>query len=65
MLGLVAIVSFATAQEAKGYIDPGSGAVIWQVIVATIVGGLFYIRKLNPIRWFRALKKKEAETISR
>jgi hypothetical protein len=26
------------------YADPGSGALIWQLLVASFVGGLFYIR---------------------
>jgi hypothetical protein len=26
------------------YSDPGSGALIWQLLVASFVGGLFYIR---------------------
>jgi hypothetical protein len=26
------------------YTDPGSGALIWQLVVASFVGGLFYLR---------------------
>jgi hypothetical protein len=26
------------------YADPGSGALVWQLLVASFVGGLFYIR---------------------
>ena len=26
------------------YTDPGSGALIWQLLVASFVGGLFYVR---------------------
>jgi len=26
------------------YTDPGSGALVWQLLVASFVGGLFYIR---------------------
>lgn len=29
------------------YIDPGSGLLIWQVIMAACVGVLFYIRKVR------------------
>ena len=28
-----------------GYIDPGSGALLWQVLVATGVGLIFYLKK--------------------
>jgi diacylglycerol kinase len=42
---------------AQVYIDPGSGALLWQVLAAAFVGVLFLVRKLNPIRhmrdWFR------------
>jgi hypothetical protein len=26
------------------YTDPGSGALVWQLLVASFVGGLFYMR---------------------
>jgi hypothetical protein len=26
------------------YTDPGSGALVWQLLVASFVGGLFYLR---------------------
>jgi hypothetical protein len=26
------------------YTDPGSGALVWQLLVASILGGLYYIR---------------------
>jgi hypothetical protein len=29
------------------YIDPGSGLLIWQVIVAACIGGLFYLKKIR------------------
>lgn len=29
------------------YTDPGSGALLLQLITATILGGLFYLRKLK------------------
>lgn len=29
------------------YTDPGSGALLLQLIVATLLGGLFYFRKLK------------------
>jgi hypothetical protein len=31
------------------YTDPGSGALIWQLLVASFVGGLFYIRSFIRI----------------
>lgn len=29
------------------YIDPGSGALLWQMITAAVVGALFYIKKVR------------------
>jgi hypothetical protein len=28
------------------YVDPSSGSLLWQIMVAGVVGGLFSIRKL-------------------
>lgn len=28
------------------YTDPGSGMLLWQVLVAGALGGLFYVRKI-------------------
>ena len=33
--------------EAKAYTDPGTGALIWQLIAAGFVGGMFYLRRLR------------------
>jgi hypothetical protein len=34
------------------YADPGSGALIWQTLVATLVGLLFYLRQLTS--WLKS-----------
>lgn len=56
MLLLGGIVSFGTEIELQAYVDPGAGAMIWQVLVAGFLGALFYFRKLLPGFW---LKKKD------
>jgi hypothetical protein len=48
----IAIVLILTAREAAAYTDPGSGALVWQMLVAGFVGSLFYIRKF--ISWLRS-----------
>ena len=30
---------------ASAYADPGSGALLWQILVAGFVGALFYLRR--------------------
>jgi len=37
------------------YTDPGSGALIWQLLVATGIGAAYYFRRL--LFWFARNKK--------
>jgi hypothetical protein len=53
----VALV-FAAEQPLAAYADPGSGALLWQILVAAFVGAMFYLRKFTT--WFRG-KKKDTE----
>jgi len=58
-----AIVFFATARDAHAYIDPGTGALIWQMLVAAFVGGLFFVRNISRrvMSWLDTLKGKSKE----
>jgi hypothetical protein len=51
---LIALAMFATEREARAYTDPGSGALIWQMAVAGLVGVSFYFRRITA--WFRNRK---------
>ena len=51
---LVFLAMFATEREASAYTDPGSGALIWQMVVAGLVGVGFYFRKITT--WFKNRK---------
>ncbi len=51
VLLLLVILAFATEREARAYTDPGSGALIWQMLVAGFVGVMFYFRRF--LGWFR------------
>ncbi len=42
---LVIALGIAVEQPAAAYTDPGSGALILQMVGAALVGGLFYFRK--------------------
>ena len=46
-LFLLSLVSFAFETQARAYTDPGSGALIWQMLAASFVGFAFYFRKLR------------------
>lgn len=45
ILVLCSAVLIATAQPAYCYIDPGSGSMIWQLLVSAFIGMAFYFRK--------------------
>ena len=51
---LMALAAFATEREACAYTDPGTGALIWQMMVAGIVGVGFYFRRITT--WFKNRK---------
>jgi hypothetical protein len=43
--------------KAHAYIDPGSGALVWQMLVAAFFGLLFYVGKTRNwiIEWIRKM----------
>jgi hypothetical protein len=48
------LLSFATERPACAYTDPGSGVLVWQMLVAGFVGVAFYFRRLTS--WFKGKK---------
>ena len=54
----IGIAMIAMPLCAQGYIDPGSGAMVWQIIAASFVGALFMFRRF-VLRWFRKRKKPD------
>lgn len=57
--GLV-ILALVEPQAAQAYIDPGSGSIVFQMIIAAIVGGVFTL-KLFWKKLKRLLAGGEAE----
>jgi hypothetical protein len=57
MRGLPFLLALLVAgeKEARAYTDPGSGALVWQMVAAGFVGVLFYVRKFTM--WFKRKKK--------
>lgn len=48
LCGLLAtLLLLLAAQPLQAYTDPGSGALLWQLIAGALVGGLFYINRLK------------------
>ena len=58
-LPVLLLLLLASEREARAYTDPGSGALIWQMLVAGLVGSAFYFRKF--ISWLK--RKRESSDI--
>jgi hypothetical protein len=41
----------ATPRKASAYVDPGTGALLWQAAAAACIGSLFYMRRI--VMWAR------------
>lgn len=47
----VSALILATPKPAHAYVDPGSGAMLWQLLAAGVIGSLFYVRRV--FKWLR------------
>ncbi len=48
------VLFLMAAQEAKAYVDPGSGSLLIQFVLAAAVGVLFQLRStLARLRWWK------------
>lgn len=41
-----ALLLLATPHLALAYVDPGTGAMLWQILAAGVLGAAFYFRKV-------------------
>jgi hypothetical protein len=45
-IAIIATMSFlALPLRAQGYVDPGAGAMLWQILAAAFVGAVFFFRR--------------------
>jgi hypothetical protein len=51
------VLGIASEREAAAYTDPGSGALLWQIIASAFVGLMFYGRKV--LNWTRRRNDRE------
>jgi hypothetical protein len=61
---IVCVATLQMMSEAPlyAYIDPGSGALIWQAILAAFFGGAFYFRRfLTRITFWKKSDKTETD----
>lgn len=54
ILLLAAIFFIVAESRVFAYTDPGTGTLIWQVVMAAIFGAMFYVRRI--IAWFRSVR---------
>jgi hypothetical protein len=55
------LLLLSVAVPAQAYTDPGSGALIWQMLAAGFVGFTFYLRRM--ITWFKAKRNVEQREV--
>lgn len=53
MVLLLLPLILASPVKAFGYVDPGTGAFVYQAVYAAVLGGTFYLRKLLDRFWHR------------
>jgi hypothetical protein len=53
---LVLVTFVLIPQKAHAYIDPSSGSLLWQMLLAGAVGALFYARSFLARVWATVLK---------
>ena len=44
------------------YTDPGTGALVWQILAAGMIGALFYVRKVKDWFLLKRLTKKGGDS---
>jgi hypothetical protein len=60
---LILTIGIAVPSQAQGYVDPGAGAMLWQILAASFIGAVFLFRKFVLrkfiFRWFKKRKPEE------
>ena len=52
---ILLLLFFLLEQPVNAYVDPGAGSLLWQIVVAAVVGTLFYVRRL--VGWLARKRK--------
>ena len=64
MLLAVLAVWILAAPDAQAYIDPGSGSLLWQLLLAGLFGAMFWVHRLRlwlAATFARFMKRKAAK----
>lgn len=68
---LALLLLIVVPRDAQAYIDPGTGSLVWQLVLSTVLGGVFYARRTIGIvrrslaRRVRARPKHDVTSIAR
>lgn len=55
---MVVILLIATQARVHAYTDPGTGTMVWQLLLAASFGVMFYLRRI--LTWARRLRGRDA-----
>src|SRR2546427_4725713 len=58
----IVVLMLAAPRPAHAYVDPGTGAMLWQVAAASILGCLFYVKRIAS--WLRSVLGLRSERAS-
>ena len=54
---MVLIMLIATQTRVHAYTDPGTGTMVWQLLLAASFGVMFYLRRI--LTWARGLRGRD------
>ncbi|HLW77605.1 MAG TPA: hypothetical protein VKS01_11485 [Bryobacteraceae bacterium] len=57
---VLVLLSLAIPAFAQGYVDPGAGAMIWQIAAAAFLGVVFLLRRVLT-GWFSRRRPRSPE----
>ena len=57
------VFCFFYFQTAHAYIDPGSGSILFQLVIAFLIGGLFAIKHFwhNIVQFFKNIFRRKSQ----
>ena len=63
LLGGAVLFSLAAPATAHAYLDPGSGSLLWQALIAALFGAMFYFRRfVQQVKgWMGVGREKAAD----
>jgi hypothetical protein len=61
----VVLILLASPSLAQAYVDPGSGAMVWQVAAAAVISSVFYLRRFRlKLKDFTRSRKNDSMSVA-